>query len=305
MQVVDVEKCLSIAANKIVLKASVSNRQMIIKYREELVSNENGELHYFSSYNDSGWCVKYLGNCGEVYAVEPVLYTAGQIFGAADMLSDLLWIPPVPSFVTYFFSECMALSKNLKWISKHMTLISEKISTFIFFNFHQLHAPTFQEKIEFVRQVFLMLDRLARSTFGEVLMCDVHLDNFGYTTDGRVVLIDGDHLYYVNQVQKILSQRNCTDDSDCTIGDFTDCQSNCDTNSNLCTTNVPLSNVRVVSNVLLSLIFYHLSDEEHARVVEIEKMLQDFISIKQYSVRGELNQIDKLLDLIYIVNYNN
>ena len=283
---------------------------MILKYREEaderkLVSNENGELHYFSSYNDSGWCVKYLGNCGDIYAVEPVLYTAGQIFGAADLLSDLLWIPPVPSFVTDFFSKFMAMSTNLKSMSKVMSNISEKISTFIFLNFRQLHAPTFQEKIEFVRQMFLMLDRLARSTFGEALMCDVHLDNFGYTTDGKVVLIDGDHLYYINQVQKILSQKNCTDDSDCTIGDFTDCQSNCDRTSNLCTTNVPLSNVRVVSNVLLSLIFYQLSDEEHARVIEIEKMLQEFISISQYSVRGELNQIDKLLDLIDIVNYNN
>lgn len=307
---VEVQKCLSVDVNKIVLNASVSNRQMILKYIEginkgKLASNENGELHIFSSYNDSGWCVKYLGNCGEIYAVEPVLYTAGQIFGAADLLSDFLWIPPVPPFVTDFFSKCMAMSNNLKLISKYVNNISEKISSFIFLNFHQLHAPTFQEKIEFVRQMFLMLDRLARSTFGELLMCDIHLNNFGYTTDGKVVLIDGDHLYYIDQVQKILSRKKCTDDSDCTIGDFADCQSICDTTTNHCTTNVPLSNVRVVSDVLLSIIFYQLSDEEHARVIKIEKMLQEFKGTNQYSVRGELNQIDNLLDLIDKVDYKN
>ena len=249
------------------------------------------------AWNSSVWIVNYFGHCRGIYAVEPVKETAGQRFGNDESFIDILDFTDDFNTITNslsdkfrnlgFIHHCIHLAKN---VEKYVT------NTFSYMLFQ--NKPSFTEKIEFTRSLFLMLEGMHMSSHGRLQMCDVHIDNFGYARNGNVKIIDADEIYLLEDVSRKLGSKKCTIDGDCRIGDYYDCHSYCDHAKGTCSSTVSISNVQNVCNVLMSIVFNEISEDELHLFQMPYDMMANFSKSHALSLDEELFRIQVIISYI-------
>lgn len=111
---------------------------------------------------------------------------------------------------------------------------------------HVLLEATRQSKIKYALNILTLLDTLNSQS---LLLCDVKLEHFGYSSDGGLRFLDVDSVYFETHLSEMISGMNCSCDGDC--GMF-DCLSSCDVESGRCNSKVSTSNLSVVCRKLLS-----------------------------------------------------
>eukprot|EP00794_Sanderia_malayensis_P012163 gene12163-13418_t len=302
-----ITKCLSVNKDKTVFELNVGQDDVyILKFLNSDSSSSSHELYIFETFNGSELTVPFYGKCGPIYAVQSASHLAGQVYGNADDIDDILNLPdlfdfestrpgPVENFIidkgrlNNFFSYVVVTARNMLY------------DTFV-----RVSYPTFREKVHFMRQVFLMLDKCASF---QLLICDFHLNNFGFTRDDSktVKIIDADHVFPADMIKKKFSTMPCVSDKDCKIGDSNDCIGYCNVDTRMCKPIVLFSNLRNVANILLSIIIAHLSHEEYSQVSAVANKLSGYSETHYSSAQIELLMIRDVIktfdDLIKHLSY--
>ena len=263
---------------------------------QKIQSDTSAELDTFIYWNSSMWIVNYFGHCKGMYVVEPVHKTAGELFGNDESIIE--FIPePLSTIIEILSNQFLKLSLVRQYASfakRAEKVVSRLISRMISFQ----NEPSFQERVRFTGSLFSMLENMHLSSNGRLLMCDVHLDNFGFTESGEVKIIDADDIFFVDEVSAKLGSKNCHADSDCTVGDYNDCYSYCDHTTNICSPNVALSNVQTVCSILLSLVFGDISNDElNAFKIPYDAMAS-FSESGALSFQDELSRIQTIINLL-------
>ena len=295
-------KCHSAGDEKVVHEIVINGEHFVIKFKQ---SKKNQgfepdiapELEIFARFNSSRWSVNYFGHCKDIYAVEPVMHTAGQIFGNDETLAEWLELPDSIVTITKTLSKQLMTVHVVQTLFSFLQKTTREIANVIFYEFY-LEGSTFEDKIKFTINLFLMLKDMHLSSNGRILLCDVHLDNFGITKTGEVKIIDADDIFFVEDVGENLRTNFCDNDNDCGIGDFNDCHSHCDHTTKTCSPNVAISNVRSVCNVLLSLVFHEISKEEHDILKIAIDVMVGFSNADAVSLDDELSRIETVIGLL-------
>ena len=292
------QKCLSSTCDKTVYEIDFDGMPLVVKYQniQETEKTGNGEWNIFSRFNNSNWSVLYYGHCGGIFAVESVEYPAGKLFGSSERLADLIFLPDaldnVADLLGNFFSKFDIFSR----ISSSLDSFYLYTSKFLFRFFHQIRVPAFKEKIEFMKNLFMMLETFLISTKGKMLMCDIHLDNFGLSKRSQVKVIDGDHLFFVDDVTEMLSRKPCVENADCRIGDFDDCHSYCNVTTKFCTGPTMFSNMRNICVVVINLVLDSLSDSQLAFLQKPYQIIQKCASNYSQTFSEELSKARTIID---------
>lgn len=268
---------------------------MILKHIHGTQANIfNGELSFLSHFNSSIWLIDHYGNCKNVYAVEPVLQTAGQIFGNDDSLVDLLSLPdPLDGLIDFMSDQLCQLGLPKHVFSNVEVAVKDFMKQLFFKSPH--NNPPFKVKMQFTRNLFEMLHDLVQSSNGSILLCDIHIDNFGLASNGRVKVIDADQIFFVETASNYLRTKECFDDNDCSLGDFSDCHSHCDQSAHTCSPNVALSNVVNICNVLLSLVFNEITAAELSVFKNTFDLMVNFSNTPASSLEQEMSRIKTII----------
>lgn len=290
-------KCHAASNEKSIHEMFIDDDHWILKVfhsNQEIYPESHNELNVLSMFNTSTWLVNYFGHCGNVYAVEPVLHTAGQVFGRETSLVEALHLPdPVDDIIEFFIRSLHKFGLPLSFADDTIHYIRNHA-----FSSSSPDKANFTDKVLFSRGLFSMLHGLHHSTNGRVLMCDVHIDNFGIARNGTVKIIDADHIFFLNSISEQLSGTVCASNSDCTVGDFHDCYSYCEPSSQRCSANVALSNVQNVCNILVSLVFKDVPDEELNAFKMAYDIMVDFSAVAAKSIEEESSRIDLVIRLL-------
>ncbi len=131
-----------------------------IDVKEE--SHQNNEFKFFKRFNGSNWVVPFRGSCGRFYAADPVPYLAGEIFGHADDVVDLLNLPDsMDIFLIYGSGDNSSL---LSYFVQKMNPLKKMLDKLLYRSFVQVYSPTFVERLQFIKKV-RNFDRFTNTRF--------------------------------------------------------------------------------------------------------------------------------------------
>ena len=298
-------RCHSVGSAKFVLEVILNGQHLILKSKHNRKHNQEGqldasdELGTLIAWNSSMWIVDYFGHCQSIYAIEPVQQTAGKIFGNDESLIELLPDLPEPfsAILDVLSSEFLKLAfiRNLALFVKR----TEKHIIKFMSGFLSQNWPSFEQRVHFARSLFLMLEDMHISSNGRIVMCDVHIDNFGYTKGGKLKILDADDIFVMEEASIKLSNTICDTDGDCTIGEYNDCHSHCDHEARTCSPVVAISNVRNICNVLLNLVFDDLTRDELTVFRTPYEKMGIFSNTDAISLDDELSRIRNIIELLH------
>jgi len=279
-------QCHSSGSGKFIYKVVINGEHLVLKSRHDHgnLPDISGELDILVAWNSSMWIVNYFGHCRDIYAVEPIEETAGQKFGNDDSFIDELGFTNDFNSIIHY---CIHFAKKVEKYA------ASRMSYMLFQN-----KPSFTEKVKFTRSLFLMLEDMHISSHGRLQMCDVHIDNFGYASNGNLKVIDADDIYLLEDVSRMLGSKKCVTDGDCRIGDYYDCHSHCDIAKLTCSSTVSISNVQNVCNVLMSIIFNEISEDELHLFEMPYSMMANFSKSCAHTLDEELFRIRVIISYI-------
>ena len=189
--------------------------------------------------NESKHTVDFYGYCGGLYVVEKLPYVASQVFGEKWELRDLSLLPdlfePLEEVGRDFAVKIVNTAFSIPYIS---TILSDTLTitkSLIFRAISQTHVPSQSEKFKFIYSLLDAVLDVSSSPYGMLQACDMHLGNFGFTSNSTVKVIDFDHTFPLAHLRTLLEQKHCTSDDECWVGNSEDCQSSCDTTTGTCT----------------------------------------------------------------------
>ena len=278
------------------------------------------EPFLLSFFNNSGWLVNFLGNCGGLYAVERVEYSADQVYGSDEQIINLLRLPDIVSVMQHFISSRSFhyyltyiqhfITSNsfyyyltLPFRTKPMTTCRDAASDI--FNYvqlklyeksYQVKKPSFLDRVTYAEHLLNTFELFTKQTNSHLHLCDVHPGNFGVLSDGGVKLIDTDLLVTRPLLQDHLSNLSCVSDSECKYGYDTDCQSSCDIETLTCTTAVAKGNFQNLCHSVIPMMFHNLEQNETI-------LLQDFLdTVRSFSYSG-IKTLGNELEGIYTLGH--
>lgn len=209
--------------------------------------------------NESKHTVDFYGYCGGLYVVEKVPYIASQVFGAKWELKDLSLLPDfleqleeiginmVGTIVDVVFAipyVCHVLNDALM-LAKY----------YIFTLTSQTYIPNEQEKFEFVYSLMDTTLGISSYPYGMLQSCDLHLGNYGFTNISLVKMIDFDHTYPMIYLGELLTQKQCTSNNDCWVGNVNQCYSWCNDGTGTCNSVVWKHDVTNICQIHIPIIF--------------------------------------------------
>lgn len=189
--------------------------------------------------NESKHSVDFYGYCGGLYITEKLPSIASSVFGEKWVLADSSILPdlfePVEEILKNIAGKILEAVFSIPYV---YTLLNDALTQtkyLIFSTFFQTHVPTQKEKFDFLHSLLDATLALSSNPYGILQSCDLHLGNFGITSNSVVKVLDLDLMYPVVFLETLLEQKECVSNEDCWVGHVDDCQSSCNTTTSTCT----------------------------------------------------------------------
>ncbi|EDO38496.1 predicted protein [Nematostella vectensis] len=234
--------------------------------------------------NGSKHSPNIYGYCGRLYAVENIPHIADILFGLPMRLDDLCALPfilePVENFIrSIIYKYYNTLEK------KFMPMLS-KIQMIVFVNILQLRVPNIEERFNYMHSVLDGLLELNSNPFGLLQSCDVHNGNFGLTDDAPPIakFIDLDLTYTKYTAEVYLESTSCSSNSDCTIGDFKECASKCNTETGYCNSKLLSQDVQNICLAIVDPLISYVYQNFNKDPVQLRCFQVAVESIREYCV---------------------
>ena len=212
--------------------------------------------------NDSKHTVDFYGYCGGLYVLEKVPFIASKMF--PDLytweLLDLCLpdaLHPLQDMLNYYLGKILNAAT---FYVQYTGVILDKTLSFtkypIFSTLFQMNVPaTNLEKFEFAYSLLDLILDVSDSPYGLVQSCDLHLGNYGITSDSVVKIVDLDLMFPYAFIKTLLEQKKCKSDAECWAGNNRFCLSTCETKMGTCTSTMQFQDLHVVCEGLLPVMF--------------------------------------------------
>ena len=196
------------------------------------------ESFMLMALNESKHSLDFYGYCGGLYVTEKVPLIAASVFGEKWEFSEFYILPdmfePVEEISRTFGKKILEAAFSIPYTHSILNEALTLTKSLIFSTFSQEHIPSQKEKFDFLYSLLDATLSLSSNPYGLVQSCDIHLGNFGITSDSVVKFIDLDFTYPSVFLRTLLEQKQCATDEDCWVGTMEDCHSSCDIATNTC-----------------------------------------------------------------------